>query len=171
MDAKRPLRVTLTGEVSGDYIVLEKRSDGSLVVAPDTLDRSAGAARRPASHGGTLLSGLLAPPNKAPMSDVEVLEGWGVELGEDERISEFFVADVDGRMGFLAITSQRFIFVADSGKRERVVREHMLSAARNVDLVRRGLRHKLRVTWHGVDSLIETADRKALSRLRHYLEG
>jgi hypothetical protein len=159
--------VTLTGDVSGDYVVLERRPDGSLVVAPDTSKRSAAAVRRSASHAGGLLAGLFAPPNKARMSEAEVLQDWGVELGEHELVSEFFVADVDDRVDFLAITSQRFIFVAD----RKVVQEHMLSAARNVELVRRGLKHKLRVTWHGVDSLIDTSDRKALSRLRDYLEG
>lgn len=28
--------VTLSGDRSGDYVVLEKRADGSLVIAPDT---------------------------------------------------------------------------------------------------------------------------------------
>jgi len=28
--------VTLSGDVSGEYVVVEKRDDGSLVVAPDT---------------------------------------------------------------------------------------------------------------------------------------
>jgi hypothetical protein len=157
--------------MSGDYVVVEQRSDGSLVIVPDGSKRSPGAARRPASRGAGLLSGLFAPPPRTKMSAAEVLQEWGIELGNDELVSELFVADVDDRIGFLAITSQRFIFVADRGKRQRVVEEHVLSAARNVELVRRGLKYKLRVTWHGVDSLIDTSDRKALSRLRDYLEG
>ncbi len=28
--------MTLSGDLSGDYVVVEKREDGSLVVAPDT---------------------------------------------------------------------------------------------------------------------------------------
>ena len=171
VDAQRPPLVTLTGEMSGDYVVVEQRPDGSLVIAPDSSRPSPGAVRRPASRGGGLLSGLFAPPPRAKMSAAEVLQEWGIELGEDELVSEFFVADVDDRIGFLAVTSQRFIFVADSGKRKRVVEEHVLSAARNVELVRRGLKYKLRVTWHGVDSFIDTPDRKALTRLQHYLEG
>jgi hypothetical protein len=170
MEQSRQPRVTLTGDVAGDYVILEKRPDGTLVVAPDTSKRSAGVARRATSRGGTLLSGLLGPA-KTPLSDVEVLEDWGVELGAHELVSEFFIANVDDTMGFLAITSRRFIFVTDAGKRQTVVHEHMLSAARNVEFVRRGLRHKLRVTWHGVDSFIDTPDRKALTRLQHYLEG
>jgi hypothetical protein len=36
MAVERATHVTLSGDLSGDYVVLEKRDDGSLVVAPDT---------------------------------------------------------------------------------------------------------------------------------------
>ena len=36
MGIHRDEHVTLTGDVSGEYVVVEKRDDGSLVVAPDT---------------------------------------------------------------------------------------------------------------------------------------
>lgn len=170
MDSPRPLRVTLSGDVSGPYVVVEERSDGSLVVAPDMSRRSGAAPRRSTSQVATLLSGLLAPPEKS-MSGVEILEGWGVPLDEEERIDEFFVAEVDDQGGFLAITSQRFIFVADSGKGPTVVHEYLLSAAGDVELVRRGLRHKLRVTWHGAETLVSGLDRKALARLQQLLRA
>ena len=168
MDSQRPLRVTLTGDVSGAYVVVEQRSDGSLVVAPDVSKRSGPGPRRSASPITTLLSGLITPAEKS-MTGVEVLEGWGVALDEDEQIEEFFVADVDDIAGFLAITSQRFMFVADTGSGSRVFHEYRLSAARNVELVRRGLRHKLRVTWHGTDHLIGGLDRKSVERLIDHL--
>jgi len=168
MDSRRPLRVTLTGDVSGAYVVVEQRPDGSLLVAPDPSGRSAAAARRPASPITSLLSGLITPPDRA-ITGVEVLERWGVELAEKERIEEFFVADVDDEAGFLAITTERFIFVADRGHGSTVVHEHLLSAARNVELVRRGLRQRLRVSWHGAESLVGGLDRKATARLEHHL--
>ena len=170
MDSPRPLRVTLTGDVSGVYVVVEQRPDGSLVVAPDMSRRSETTPRRSASPVATLFSGLFTPPPKSPMTGAQVLEGWGVELDEGETIEEFFVADVDDRAGFLAITSQRFIFVADIGKGPALVHEHLLSAARNVEVVRRGLRYKLRVTWHGAESLVGGLDRKALVRLQDHLQ-
>ncbi|MGN6870562.1 MAG: hypothetical protein ACTHMY_19395 [Solirubrobacteraceae bacterium] len=160
--------MTLSGDVSGAYVVAEQRSDGSLLVVPDTSKRSAAAPRRSASAITSLLSGLITPAEKA-MTDVEVLEGWGVELDEKERVEEFFVADVDDEAGFLAITTERFIFVADRGKGSAIVHEHLLSAARNVELVRRGLRQRVRVTWHGAESLVGGLDRKATARLEHYL--
>jgi hypothetical protein len=156
--------------VSGDYVIVEQRPDGSLVLAPDTASRSASPARRPAPNVGTLLSGLLASPKSKRMTTEEILEEWGVRLREDELPGELFVADVNDTPGFIAITSQRFIFVADTGRGLWVVQEHLLSAARNVQLIRRGIRHKLRVTWHGTESLVVTPDRKALTRLHHHLE-
>jgi hypothetical protein len=36
MALQRTSRVTIEGDVSGDYIIVEKRDDGSLVLQPDT---------------------------------------------------------------------------------------------------------------------------------------
>ena len=169
MDSSRPRRVTLTGDVSGGYVVVEQRPDGSLVLAPDVSRPSVAPLRRSASPVATLLSGLITPSEKS-MTGVELLQDWGVDLDEQERIEEFFVADVDDEAGFLAITSQRFIFVVDRGRGKMVVHEHLLSAARDVELVRRGLRQRLRVTWHGAESLVGGVDRKAITRLQHHLQ-
>lgn len=169
MDSRRPLRVTLSGDVSGAYVVVEQRSDGSLIVMPDASATSAAGPRKPASPITSLLSGLIAPAHKA-MSGAEVLEGWGVELFAAEQIEDFFVADVDGEAGFLAITNERFIFVADRGTGSTIVHEHRLSAARNVELVRSGLRHRIRVTWPDTASLVGGLDRKATERLAHHLQ-
>jgi hypothetical protein len=177
MEPGRRARVTLHGDVAGDYVIVEERPDGSLVLAPDTANRSAGNANRPAgrerpptSSVGSLLSGLLVSPKSKRMTTEEILEEWGVRLRQDERPGEMFVADVDEKPGFVTITSQRFIFVADTGSGLSVVHDNLLSAARNVELIRRGMRHKLRVTWHGTESLIVTPDRKSLARLQLYLE-
>lgn len=170
MDSERRRHVTLSGDLAGDYVVVEERPDGSLVVAPDASRRSGAAARKPSPDGvGSLFSGLFNRPPSEPPNVPEILEGWGVELGEDERISEFLIADIDGRTGFLAVTTQRFIFVAQSGKGVGVVQEHLLSAARNVRVVGRRRRAKLRVTWHGSESTIGVLDRDALSRLEETL--
>ena len=36
MKEERVEHITLTGDRSGEYVVIEERTDGSLVVAPDT---------------------------------------------------------------------------------------------------------------------------------------
>src|ERR1700748_706670 len=104
------------------------------------------------------------------MTTEEILEDGGVRLRDDEQPGEMFVADVDERPGFITITSQRFIFVADTGSGLSVVHDKLLTAARDIELIRRGMRHRLRVTWHGTQSVIVTPDRKSLVRLQHYLE-
>jgi hypothetical protein len=178
MESRRP-QVTLTGDRSGDYVVVEERPDGSLVVAPDRSKRSSPGAQRRApqaggsllSGSGSLLSGLLARPVRTPPSIPETLEGWGVELADDETTNDFMLADIDGTAGFLAITSHRFIFVAQTSKGMGVVQENLLSAARNVEVVGRRRRQKLRVTWHGTENLISPHDRDALARLERHLTG
>jgi hypothetical protein len=141
-------------------------------VAPDSSRRSEAPARRPApGQGGSLLSGLLTRPPSEPPNVPQILERWGVELAEGEDVSDFLIADVDGNTGFLAITTQRFIFSGRSRKGVSTVEEHLLSAARNVELVGRRRRQKLRVTWHGSESVIGVLDRDALSRLLETLAG
>jgi hypothetical protein len=172
MDSGRRRHVTLSGDLAGEYVVVEERPDGSVVVKPDPSRRSQAARQRPAPQGaGSLFSGLFSRPPSTPPNVPEILEGWGVELGEDEDVSEFLIADIDGRTGFLAITTQRFIFAAGSGKALGVVQEHVLSAARDVELVGRRRRPKLRVTWHGSESTIGALDQEALCRLHDTLAG
>jgi hypothetical protein len=168
MSSERLRRVCLSGDLSGDYVVVEERSDGSLVVAPEA---PAGAPVRPmADDGGTVFSKLFARsrPDR-PASAPELLARWGVQLREDEVISEFLTASVDGRPGFLALTSQRLIFVEHAARGSRAAEEHLLFAARNVELVRRGVNHRLRVTWHGSESVISDLSRESLARLREHL--
>ncbi|MGH2885777.1 MAG: hypothetical protein ACRDPA_24280, partial [Solirubrobacteraceae bacterium] len=70
--------MTLSGDLGGDYVVVEERPDGSLVVAPDPSGRSGGAARKPAPDGvGSMLSGLLTRPPSTPPNVPEILERWG----------------------------------------------------------------------------------------------
>ena len=46
VESERVLRVTLTGDRSGDYVIVDEREDGLLILAPDT---SMAAVRR--RHG------------------------------------------------------------------------------------------------------------------------
>ena len=117
MESPRPRRVTLSGELSGEYLVIEQRSDGSLVLAPDPSRRAGSPSARQAPAGlGSLFSGLLARPAPGPPDVPAILEGWGVELAEEEGVDDFLIADIDGTTGFVAITTQRFIFAANTGR-------------------------------------------------------
>jgi hypothetical protein len=170
MSSERPLRVTLTGDRAGDYVVVEEGSDGSLVVAPDRA-RFGSQPLRPQPQGlGALFSSFISRPPQAPSSVVAALRGWGVALCEDEPVRDFMAVTIDARSGFLALTSRRFIFIARSRAGLRVEREAPLFAAHDVELVRHRLRNQLRVKFHDDELLIRAPDRSSLVRLHRQLE-
>lgn len=107
MTSVRPVRVRLTGDREGSYVVAEERADGSLVLTPDGL----GPGRVFADSSG-LFAQLFRRPSRAAPTPSEALSAWGVDLLEDESVDEFAVADVDGQHGFVALTNHRFIFLA-----------------------------------------------------------
>jgi hypothetical protein len=177
--AMEPLRVTLTGDRAGAYIIVHERPDGSLVLAPDPAPTSPVAAEEPdrgkagqhrrSRRAGLSLAELLAQRRGGPATVHEALDEWGIELLVDEFVAEFVTADVDGRKGFVAITNQRLMFVARAGSELRVIDEHPLSTCRGSALVRHGLKAKLRVAWDGQETIIGTSDRQTLSRVRQHL--
>ncbi|HEY2655856.1 MAG TPA: hypothetical protein VGI55_08710 [Solirubrobacteraceae bacterium] len=163
--------MSLSGDVSGDYVVLEERPDGSLVVAPESgrpRHRVRSAAR---TSGGGLLAALRSQQPVEPATVPEMLEEWGVALAPNEAVDDFLLAEVDGRSGFVAVTTHRFIFAETRRREPTVIEEHLLSAARNVEPVGRLRRQRLRVTWHGTDSHIFVPDRDAFARLHRKLAG
>jgi hypothetical protein len=152
--------------------VLEERADGSLVVAPERPSAAPDASPPPiGAAGGALMKLFLANRRPATRNVPELLAGWGIPLRANEEISEFVTAELDDRMGFLAVTTERIIFVPHGSRRAGAaeVEEHLLYAARNVELVRSGLGHKLRVSWHGRERLIGGLTREALTRIRDLL--
>ena len=164
--------MSLSGEVSGDYVVLEERPDGSLVLVPASTRRPPRAQPTSARRaGGGLLAALRPQAQAEPATVPEMLEEWGVELTEDEAVDDFLLAEVDGKTGFVAITGHRFIFAATKRREAAVVEEHLLSAARNVEVVGRSRKQRLRVSWHGSVSLIWVPDRDAFERLHRTLAG
>ena len=178
MESDGPLQVTLTGDRSGDYVIVEERpevrSSWRRTARDDphpAHDERLRLAARSRPGQARSCQQFLARPVRTPPSISETLEGWGVELADGETPSDLMVADIDGDAGFLAITSQRFIFVAQTVKGLGVVQENLLSAARNVAVVGSRRRQKLRVTWHGTESVISLHDRDALARLESHLTG
>lgn len=170
MSLEHPVRVTLAGDRAGDYVVVEERQDGSLLIAPDASPRRAASRGVQGSVGG-LLNSLRSGPTQGASSVAEALDGWGVELGASEVVHDFFAADVNGQSGFLAVTTDRIIFVVGTRGRLRVLREHPLGGAANVELLRRGLRSQLRISWDDAEMLIWGPDRGSLTRLQQHLQG
>jgi hypothetical protein len=168
MNDDRTVRVTLLGDRSGDYVVVEERPDGSLVLAPDG-SRGRERGRRRDSTGSSI-SRLVTRRVPGPATIHEALDEWGFELGEDEFVTDFLTAKVDGRTGFAAVTNRRVVFFARRGAELRAIDEHLLSDVREVELVRRPFKSVLRVCWD--DSETEIAgELDALTRLREQLRG
>jgi hypothetical protein len=66
VESERELRVTLAGDRSGNYLIVEEREDGSLVLVPDTS--MATIRRRPGLEPATLAEfeaeyGPVQPPD------------------------------------------------------------------------------------------------------------
>jgi hypothetical protein len=168
MNADRTLRVTLLGDRSGDYVVVEERPDGSLVLAPDT-SRVRRRGRRGGSAGSSM-SRLLTRRGPGPATIHEALGEWGFELADDEFVTDFLTAKVDGRTGFAAVTNRRVAFFARSGAALHAIDEHPLSDVREVELVRRPFKSVLRVRWEDSETKIG-GELDALTRLREQLGG
>jgi hypothetical protein len=169
---QRLRRVSLTGDVAGDYVVLEERPDRSLVIAPDTSRASDGTPEPPAAVSGTRrILRLFGRSEQHATSVPELLAGWGIQLHDDELVDEFMPAEVDGRPGFLTVTSRRLIFVAESAIQSRQVQEHALVAVRDVELRRHGTTSRLHVSADGSTTVIGGVDRASLARLEQRLSG
>lgn len=66
VESQRELHVTLAGRLSGDYVIVDEREDGSLVLAPDTS--MAAIRRRHGAEPATLAEfeaeyGPVQPPD------------------------------------------------------------------------------------------------------------
>jgi hypothetical protein len=168
MSDDRTVRVRLVGDRSGDYVIVEERPDGTLVLAPDTS-----ATRKRARRGGSTGSSwsrLLTRPGSGPATIHEALDEWGLELGDDEFVTEFLEARGGGRTGFAAVTNRRVVFIARTGAEMRAVDEHPLADVRKVELVRRPFKTVLRVCWEDSETEIMGA-LDALTRLQTQLGG
>ena len=88
MESPRPRRVTRSGQLSGEYLVIEQRSDGSLVLAPDPSRRAGSSSARQAPAGlGSLFSGLLARPAPGPPDVPAILSKVGESSSRKRKAS------------------------------------------------------------------------------------
>ena len=168
MNDDRAVRVRLLGDRSGDYVVVDERPDGTLVLAPDT-SRSRRRTYRDGLNASSL-SRLLRRRGSGPATIHEALDEWGFELREDEFVTDFLEARVASTMGFAAVTNQRVAFFARSGAERRAIEEHPLSDVREVTLVRRPFKAVLRVSWEDNETELAGA-LDALMRVREQLGG
>jgi Uncharacterised protein family UPF0547 len=126
--------------------------------------------RRP---GGSLLGDLLGGLHK-DTSDVtfeEVLADWGTSLGEGEAVEWFRLAEVDERLGYLLLTSQRLVFFSQASRttHERAF-EYPLTLVSDVRLSGRGSKRRLELRAGTLGHAVEGPRGADLERLNDYLE-
>jgi hypothetical protein len=162
MTSVRPVRVRLTGDREGSYVVAEERADGSLVLTPDGRRHS-----RVSTDSSGLLAQLFRRPSQGTLTPSEALRAWGVDLIEDEFVDEFAVADVDKQHGFVVLTSHRFIFLARALTSLAPQREYSLSQLASVQALGRRGRAGLIVRWkQAAPIVIEGHDRAQRDKLK-----
>jgi hypothetical protein len=174
MSSRQPIRVSLSGDRSGEYVVAEEHPDGSLVLRPEDSGAPTARPRHPRpGHGalGALLSGMLTSNSGDGSQTVpEMLEEWGVGLHGDEQVREFLHLEINGLAGFAAITTARMIFAPHHTRGPGSADEFALATLENVELSPRRGRQRLRVTWASGETTIQ-GSRDALDRLRQALVG
>ena len=162
MTIGRPVRVQLSGDREGAYVVAEERADGSLVLRPDSERR----ARASVDSLGALAQ-LLRRRSDGLATTSEALDAWGVDLVEDERVVEFAMADVGGQRGFVALTNRRFIFLVRGGAALEPQQQHALSELTTIDPLPGRGKHGFVVGCEGAAPiLVESRDRGQIERLR-----
>ena len=162
MTSVPPVRVQLTGDREGSYVVAEERADGSLVLTPDARRRS-----RVSADSSGLFAQLFRRPLPGALTPSEALSAWGVDLAEGEFVEEFAVADVDRQHGFVALTNHRLIFLARTRTALAPQQEYSLSQLGSVQPLGRGGKAGLMVGWtQAAPIVIEGHDRGQLEQLK-----
>jgi hypothetical protein len=167
MTIGRSVRVRLSGDREGAYVVAEERADGSLVLKPDGERH----ARVSVDSPGTLGQLLRRRPDVVPTT-TEALDAWGVDLLGDERVVEFAIADVAGERGFVALTNRRLIFLVRGRTSLEPRQQHALSELTSVEPLRGHRKRGFVVSCEGsAPILVESRDRGQLERLRAKVAG
>ncbi len=167
MARPQAVHVSLTGDRSGDYLVVEERPDGSLLLAPAPV----AFPDRKVIRSANRWRGGRQRADREALTVPELLMGWGVELADGEFVVEFLAGEIDRRNGFLALTRDRLIFVSQGGQGPAAVLAHPRSSVRNAWIVGARVSRKLSIALQDGEIVIEAADAASLRRLRDRLVG
>jgi hypothetical protein len=152
-------RVMLSGDRDGDYVVVEERDDGSLVLEPDSAPSLSRHASRP--FGGLR---LRRPESTATLP--QTLHQLGVRLERAEAVREFRLAELDGVPGFGLVTNRRFQFLATTDPKPRSTLERRLTDLREAELTDRVRGARLELHWSDQARQVLTGGRDELGRLQ-----
>jgi hypothetical protein len=100
----------------------------------------------------------------------QMLATWGVSISAPEKIAFFCLADVDDQIGYLLVTSERFVFFSRISRREhRLLLEHPLSELAEVRVRGGHLRRHLEVQGSDRRYLIRGLTAMELERVAAFL--
>lgn len=127
-----------------------------------------GAAPEAGSENGLRALILRRPPRSTVPA---VVARWGVEVADDEQVVEFKIADIDGAVGWVLVTSARVALFHQSGHQCTLVGDVPLRALQRVDIARGGVRRALRLQWASGAATISGLNRAELARLQGLLSA
>jgi hypothetical protein len=152
-------RVMLSGDRDGDYVVVEERDDGSLVLEPDPAPIPTRRASRP--FGGLR---LRHPESTATLP--QTLRKLGVRLEHAEAIREFRLGELDGVPGFGLVTDRRFQFLATTDTKPHCTVDRPLTDLREAALTDRVRGAHLDLRWSDQTRQVLIGGRDELTSLR-----
>lgn len=133
-----PPRVSLSGDRDGDYVVVEERDDGSLVLEPRPS---------PAGRPSRTLGGRSLRRRESTATLPQTLRELGVHLERGETVRGFRVAALDGVAGFGLVTDRRFRLIATTNQEPHCPVDRPLTDLRDAVLTNRRRRARLELTW------------------------
>lgn len=115
-----------------------------------------------------LIPGLRRPARNLTLD--EQLAEWGVALGEGEEVQLFRLAEVDGRTGYLLVTSRRLAFFAQTRRTEHELAfEHPLEEMLGARVAGKRPRRRVEVSGTDFSHVIVGPNSRDLERLARFL--
>jgi hypothetical protein len=155
-------RVMLSGDRDGDYLVVEERDDGSIVLEPDPAP-----TRRASRPFGGLR--LRVPDSTATLP--QTLHQLGVRLERTETVREFRLGELDGVPGFGLVTDRRFQFIATTAANPHPTVDRRLTELREAALTERVRGARLDLRWTDHTQQVLSGGRDELVRLQAALSA
>jgi Bacterial PH domain len=99
----------------------------------------------------------------------DVLADWGINLSDGEHVAYFRVAAMDGRPGYLLVTSERLVFFEHTwGRGHHLTVEHSLSDL-TVQVKRRILNRRLELHARDFRHVLDELQGKEVGRIASYI--
>jgi hypothetical protein len=124
---------------------------------------------RSSSRGTSLLERLGIFRPRRQLEFVELLAEWGIELAGGETAACFRLVVFDDQKGYLLVTDERLVFVADRRRSQTAALEYRRTQVRGVSAARGG--HQLTILAGGREHRIAVGPASSPDLVRAALEA